>query len=207
MSDLSRETEPLEQMVARWARKLRASSGWTVETVLATAESLLIALEELSPHGAEARLLLAREARLSRAMMSRLEAIGRHAGLLRPCSANLPPYVSSLYALTRLPFAEFKKAIATDLRGMSRAEIARLFRKAQAKARQLRLITIRAPSGLADDTRQAVLADLRSALAQIGEAHGVGLTASPRPRLRRRGRTRQPEAEPTTRSSCPGSAP
>ena len=187
MSDLPRETEPLEQTVSRWARKLRASSGWTVETVLATSENLLIALKELSPHGAQARVLLAREARLSRAMMSKLESIGHHAGLLRPCAANLPPYVSSLYVLTRLPFAQFKKAIATDLRGLSRVEIARIFTPAQPglPGPRRRLATVRAPAGLADQKRRAVLADLRAALARIGEAHGIDLAVSPRGRRTR----------------------
>jgi hypothetical protein len=185
MNDLPRETEPLDQAVQRWARKLRATSGWTVETILATAENLLAALQELEPHGQKARAMLAAEARLSRPMMSRLEGIGRHAGMLRLRAANLPPYVTSLYVLTRKPFAEFKKAIETDLRGLSRSEIASLFSPAPVPAPRRKLITIRAPAGLADETRRAVMADIHSALARIGEAHGIALVLSPGGRRRR----------------------
>lgn len=75
--------------------------------------------------------------------------------VLRLSAANLPPYVSSLYALTQKPFAQFKQAIATDLRGLSRIEIARLFGKKQASAAAPRkLISVRAPAGPAPETRR-----------------------------------------------------
>jgi hypothetical protein len=197
MSDLPCTTEPLDQTVQRWARKLRASSGWTVETILATAENLLAALQELEPHGPKARDMLAAEARLSRPTMSRLETIGRHAGMLRLRAANLPPYVSSLYVLTRKPFAQFKKAIETDLRGLSRSEIAALFSPAQVSAPRRRLITIAAPADIADETRRAVMADIHAALARIGEAHGIGLALSPRSRRRRPGNAVRRAPTPT----------
>jgi hypothetical protein len=98
----------LYDAVQRWARQIRATSGWTVETILATGEKLLAAHQDLAPHGPKARAMLAAETRLSRPAMSRLEAIGRHAAMLRRRTASLPPNVSSLYALTRLPFAQFK---------------------------------------------------------------------------------------------------
>jgi hypothetical protein len=204
MSDAS--DAALHAAVQRWAREIRYKSGWTVETILATGEKLLAARRDLEPYGPKARAMLAAEARLSRPMMSRLEAIGRHAGMFRLRAANLPPYVSSLYALTQKPFADFKKAIETDLRGMSRAEIARLFAPLPRQDARRKLMTIAIPAGVADERRRAVTADIRAALERIGEEHGIGFAISPRRtagssrRLPAPDRPRQSAARSATRS-------
>jgi hypothetical protein len=179
MSNLN--DEALHHAVQRWAREIRYRSGWTVETILVTGEKLLAARKELAPHGPKARAMLATETRLSRPMMSRLEAIGRHATLFRPRAANLPPHISSLYALTRKPLAQLGKAIGRDLRGMTRTEIGRLFTTAPPpKGSRVRLMTIAAPASIAAETRLALTADIRLALERIGLEHGVGLAVSPR---------------------------
>lgn len=172
--------EALGHAVERWARELRYKSGWTVETILATAEKLVAACEALAPYGPKARAMLAAEARLSRPMMSRLEAIGRHAAMLRAAAANLPPHVSSIHALTRLPFTRFRTAIAMDLRGLSCAAIARHFAPAPPKGSRLRLMTITLPAGTPEATRRAVTADIGAALACIAQDHGIDVTASRR---------------------------
>ena len=176
----------LYDAVQRWARQIRATSGWTVETILATGEKLLAARHDLEPHGPKARAMLAAETRLSRPAMSRLEAIGRHAEMLRRRTASLPPYVSSLYALTRLPFAQFKQAIEMDLRGMSRSGIARLFASPPRSRSRRKLMTIAMPAGIADEARLKVMADLRAVIVQVGERHGIGLAISPRTAASRR---------------------
>jgi hypothetical protein len=178
--------ETLEETVERWARRLRATSGRTVESILATSEILIEALEALKVHGFKARTMLAAQARLSRPMMSRLEAIGRHAPMLRLRASTLPPYVTSLYALTQMPFGPFKKAIAADLRGLSRADIARVSGMASSPTQRRKLMIIKVSGDLADETRRAILEDIHSAVTRIGEAHGIGLAVSPRPRRRRR---------------------
>jgi len=175
----------LYDAVQRWARQIRATSGWTVETILATGEKLLAARQDLEPHGPKARAMLAAETRLSRPAMSRLEAIGRHAEMLRRRTASLPPHVSSLYALTRLPFAQFKQAIEMDLRGMSRSGIARLFAASPPPSRR-KLLTIAMPADIADEARLKVMADLRAAVVLVGEQHGIGLAISPRTAASRR---------------------
>jgi hypothetical protein len=179
MSQIMGEAEPLHQAVQRWARQIRASSGRTVETILATAENLLGALKELEPHGTKARQMLALEARLTLPLMAKLEAIGRHAPMLRLKVANLPPYVSSLYALTQKPFADFMKAIDTDLRGLSSSEIARLFASTSPVSRR-RLMTIAIPSGLPKEARRELMTDIRAAIERIGDAHRIDLIISPR---------------------------
>jgi hypothetical protein len=197
MNQIMGEAEPLQEAVQRWARQIRASSGRTIETILATAENLLAALKELEPHGTKARQVLALEARLSLPMMAKLEAIGRHAPVLRLKVANLPPYVSSLYALTQKPFADFMKAIDTDLRGMSSSEIARLFVSASPVSRR-RLVTIAIPSGMPREARRVLMTDIRAAIERIGDAHRIDLIVSPRaPTGRRNARPRRsPEQRP-----------
>lgn len=179
MSQLRDEAEPLHQAVERWARQIRATSGRTVETILATAEYLLAALKELAPHGTKARQMLARETRLSVPMMAKLEAIGQHAPMLRLKVANLPPYVSSLYALTQKPFADFMKAIDTDLRGMNRSEIARLFTAPARKPRR-KLMTIAVPADMPKEARRELITEIRTAIERIGDAHRIDLIVSPR---------------------------
>ena len=176
----------LYDAVQRWARQIRATSGWTVETILATGEKLLAARQDLEPHGPKARAMLAAETRLSRPAMSRLEAIGRHAAMLRRRTATLPPHVSSLYALTRLPFDQFEKAIETDLRGISRSAIARLFGASPRPGSRRNFVTIAMPAGIAEETRLKVMAALGAAVALVGERHRIGLAISPRTAISRR---------------------
>jgi hypothetical protein len=177
--------DALNTAVQRWAQEIRYKSRWTVETILGTAEKLLAACEELEPYGPKARAMLAAEARLSRPMMSRLEAIGRHAAMLRRKISNLPPHVSSLYALTRLPFAQFRKAIETDLRGMSCAAIMRHFAPRPPEASHRRLMTIALPAGIVKETRHPVMMDIRAAVARIAQVHGLEIAASPKARHRK----------------------
>jgi hypothetical protein len=167
----------LYDAVQRWAREIQSRSNWTVETILVTGEKLLAAYKDLAPHGPKARAMLAAETRLSRPMMSKLEAIGRHAAFFRPRAANLPPHISSLYALTRKPFGEFSKLIERDIRGMTRTDIARLSAPAPGASR-LRLMTISIPGAVGDETRREVMVDIRDALRQIAEGHGIEITAT-----------------------------
>jgi hypothetical protein len=141
--------------------------------------------------------VLALEARLSLPMMAKLEAIGRHAPVLRLKVANLPPYVSSLYALTQKPFADFMKAIDTDLRGMSSSEIARLFAAPSRKPCR-KLMTIAIPSDMPREARHELMTDIRAAIERIGDAHRIDLIVSPRaPTGRRNARPRRsPEQRP-----------
>jgi hypothetical protein len=198
MNQIMGEAEPLQQAVQRWARQIRASSGRTVETILATAENLLNALKELEPQGTKARQMLALEARLSQPMMAKLEAIGRHAPMLRLKVANLPPYVSSLYALTQKPFADFMKAIDTDLRGMSSSEIARLFAAPSRKPCR-KFMTIAIPSGMPKEARRELMTDIRAAIERIADAHRIDLIVSPRAKAAR-GKSR-PRISPEQRPS------
>lgn len=172
--------------VQRWARQIRGTSAWTVETILSTGEKLLAARQDLEPHGPKARAMLAAETRISRPAMSRLEAIGRHAAMLRRRKATLPPHASTLYALTRLPFTQFEKAIETDLRGMSRSAIARLFASPPRSGSRCKLMTIAMPAGIADEARLKVMADLRAVVELVGERNGIGLAISPRTAVSRR---------------------
>ncbi|MGE0008154.1 MAG: hypothetical protein AB7S92_21545 [Parvibaculaceae bacterium] len=184
----------LHDAVRRWAAEIRHRSGWTVETILVAAENLLAAVQDLAPHGPHARNLLAAEAKLSRAMMSRLEAIGRNAATLRLYSANLPPHLSSLHALTRLPCTQFRRAVASDLRGMSCAAIVRRFTPAPPRRPRGGRMIIALPAGMAEETRRKVEAEIAAAVARIAKDHGF-TAANFRHRAGRRPAPRPPSSD------------
>jgi hypothetical protein len=83
MTSTPYDSEALDRLVAPWAAKIAKSSGTTVEAIVANAENVRAAVQELEPHGRKARQLLAARAGLSRPMMSKLETIGHRAQLLR----------------------------------------------------------------------------------------------------------------------------
>lgn len=142
MSDNASESEAIRDLVEQWASRIRRTSGATVEAILMQAENVLEALRELRPHGPKARQLLQARARLSQPVLSKLEAIGRHAPLMRLKAAKLPPSVSSLYTLTQKPWSQFLKAIEIDLRGLSGTEIHHLFEPSPQPSTMSRLMTL-----------------------------------------------------------------
>jgi hypothetical protein len=73
-----------------------------------------------------------------------------------------------------------------DLRGMSRSGIARLFASQPLPGSRRKLLTIEMPAGIADEARLKVMADLRAAVALVGERNGIGLAISPRTLASRR---------------------
>jgi hypothetical protein len=178
MNDPASQIAMRDQLVEQWSTRITRSSGVTVEGILMQAENVLNALRDLSPYGPQARRMLERRSRLSRPMMSKLEAVGQHAGLLRLKASRLPASMSSLYVLTRKPWRLFIKAIESDLRGMSRAEISRLFDSAPPRRAMSRLMTISVRHDVGDAARLALVADIRAALAQIMEEHDIDLRAS-----------------------------
>ncbi|MGE3871470.1 MAG: hypothetical protein AB7F74_00800 [Parvibaculaceae bacterium] len=178
MSSTPGESEALDRLVASWAAKIAGSSGTTVEAIVTLAENVRDALQELDPHGRAARRLLAQHAGLSRPMLSKLETIGRRAEPLRRRAAALPPSLSSLYALARKPEAEFAQALAMDLRGKSRAEIAALFAPPSPPRPRRQLMTILVPPGLNEVARRLLTADIAAALARIMETRRVDLDIS-----------------------------
>ncbi|WP_162914298.1 hypothetical protein [Taklimakanibacter lacteus] len=175
MHDSARPTEMRDQLVEQWSARIARSSGTTVEGILMQGENVLNALRDLRPYGPQARRMLELRARLSRPTMSKLEAIGRHAGLLRLRANRLPASMSSLYVLTQRPWRHFLKAIETDLRGMSRAEISCLFTAGPPKAAMCPLMTIVIPRTAGKAARPALIADINAALMQIGERHAIDL--------------------------------
>jgi hypothetical protein len=178
MSSTACESEALDRLIAPLAAKIARSSGTTVEAIVTNAQNVHAALTELEPHGRKARQLLALRSGLSRAMMSKLETIGRHAQLLRHMARTLPPSVSSLYALARKPWPEFKHAVMMDLRGKSRAEIRALFAPRSPPRTGRKHVSILLPPDLAEAAKSRLMADIEEALARIGEAHGVYLAVS-----------------------------
>jgi len=123
MSDSVSGIDPLDRRINKWAAMISDCSGSTLAGILLSAENVFHAVRDLSSYGPEVRRTLQARARLSQPMMSKLEAIGRHAALFRLQADNLPPSVSSLYALAQRPGHEMIRAIATDLRDKTRAEI------------------------------------------------------------------------------------
>jgi hypothetical protein len=173
-SDAS-NTEALDRLIERWAARIGQSSGRTVEGILLQAENVLSALRELRPYGPQARHMLQTRSRLSQPTLSKLEAIGRHAELMRLRASKLPPSVSSLYALTLKPWNQFLKAIEVDLRGMSRSEIQRLFAHAPPPNRMCKLMTISIAPHVGEATRLQLIADIRGALALIAKDRRIEL--------------------------------
>jgi hypothetical protein len=178
MKDNGDDAEALDCLIEQWAARIKRSSSTTVEGILMQAENVLEALRELRPHGPRARQLLQARARLSQPMVSKLEAIGRHAALMRLRASRLPPSISSLYVLTQKPWRQFLKAIEIDLRGMSRVELQQLFALPAQPRRMSRLMTISIPHDLSAAARQEVIIDIQAALGQISEDHGVDLGLS-----------------------------
>jgi hypothetical protein len=178
MNDTGNDAEALDGLIERWAAKIKRSSSTTVEGILMQAENVLEALRELRPHGPKARQLLQARARLSQPMISKLEAVGRHAALMRLRASRLPPSISSLYVLTRKPWRQFLKAIEIDLRGMSRVELQQLFVPPAQPRRMSRLMAISIPHDLSGTARQELIIDIRAALGQISEARGIDLGLS-----------------------------
>lgn len=171
----------LECLVEQWAARIGHSSGRTVEGILLQAENVMKALRDLRPYGPKARIMLQARARLSQPALSRLEAIGRHAELMRLRASKLPPSVSSLYALTRMPWNRFLKAIEIDLRGLSRAGIQQLFAHAPPSRKMCRLLTIRIAPEVNETTRAQLIADIGAAVARIAENRKIDLKSTPSP--------------------------
>jgi hypothetical protein len=169
------QSEALDRLVAPWAAKIAKSCGTTVEAIVANAENVRAALQELKPHGRKARQLLAARSGLSRPMMSKLETIGRHATLPRRKADFLPPSVGALYVLARKSWPEFKRAVMMDLRGKSRAGIKALFAEPPAPKPSHRLMTILVPPELDDAVRCVLIADIEATLARITDNHKVDL--------------------------------
>lgn len=184
------ESEALDRLLEHWAAKIAKSSGTTIETIVTNAENVRAALRELSPYGRNARQLLALRSGLSRPMMSKLETIGRHAQLLRHKAGTLPPSVSSLYALARKPWPEFKQAVMMDLRSRNRAEIKALFAPPALPKPTRKLMTILVPRDLGEAARLTLIADIEAALARIAEDRKIDLEAmKPSVKIRLNART------------------
>src|SRR5437773_611979 len=130
MSDSVSGIDPLDRRINRWAAMISDCSGSTLAGILLSAENVFHAVRDLGSYGPEARRMLQARARLSQPKMAKLEAIGRRAALFRLQADNLPLSVSSLYDLARRPDHEMIRAIATDLREKTRAEIKGLFASA-----------------------------------------------------------------------------
>jgi hypothetical protein len=167
--------EAIDRLIEQWAARIRRSSGTTVEAILMQAENVLGAISALRPHGPKARRLLQMRARLSQPMLSKLEAIGRHSGLMRLKVERLPPSVSSLYLLTREPWRQYLKAIEIDLRDMTRSEISRLRAHAPQPMAMRKLMTIKVPLDIGEAERLQLIKAIRSAVTQIAEDRGIEL--------------------------------
>ena len=186
MSDSVSGIDPLDRRINKWAAMISDCSGSTLAGILLSAENVFHAVRDLSSYGPEVRRTLQARARLSQPMMSKLEAIGRHAALFRLQADNLPPSVSSLYALAQRPGHEMIRAIATDSREKTRAEIKGLFASACPARTTQPLMTIAVPAGVGNATKLQLIADIKSALDRIGEERKIGLSI----RSRRTGRRR-----------------
>ena len=161
-------------------------SATTLAGILLNAENVFHAARDLGRYGPQARRRLQLKARLSQPMMSKLEAIGRHAEFFRRKAHNLPPSVSSLYALAKKPPHEIARAIEMDLRGKTRAEITGLFAAPTPARRPQRLMTISVPAGVADATKFQLIAGIKAAISRIGQERKIALS------VRSHGQTKKP---------------
>jgi hypothetical protein len=193
MSITPRENEALDRQIELWGAKIARSSGTTVEAIVTHAENVCDALRELRPLGRKARQLLAEHSGLSRPMISKLEAIGAHAGLLRRMAHTLPPSLSSLYALVRKPLPEFEQAVMMDLRGKTRTEIRALFAPPPPRQRTRRLLTVLVPPDLGEAGRCVLVADISAALIRIIDRRRVDLDISLPAQLRDTWQSLSPE--------------
>ena len=112
--------------VETWAMVIGRCLDKFVDVILILAESVLAALRELRPHYPRARYLLQARTRLSQPMVSKLEAIGRHAALMRPKAMRSLPSRSSFYILSQKPARQYLRTVEIDLRWMSYAKIRQL---------------------------------------------------------------------------------
>jgi len=190
MSDSVSGIEPLDRRINRWAAMISDCSGSTLAGILLNAENVFHAVRDLGSYGPGARRMLQTKARLSQPMMSKLEAIGRHAALFRLQADNLPPSVSSLYALAQRPGHEMIRAIAMNLRDKTRAEIKGLFAPARPARTTQPLMTIVVPAGVQNATKLQLIADIEAALDRIGEERKIGLSVRSRRPGRRRNHAR-----------------
>jgi len=161
-------------------------SATTLAGILLNAENVFHAVRDLGRYGPQARRRLQLKTRLSQPMMSKLEAIGRHAELFRRKAHNLPPSVSSLYALAQKPPHEIAGAIEMDLRGKSRSEITGMFAAPRPARRPQRLMTILVPAGVADATKFQLIADIKLAIGRIGQERKIALSVRSRSTVRRK---------------------
>jgi len=109
-----------------------------------------------------------------------------HAGLLRRKAHNLPPSVSSLYALARKPQHELAGAIEMDLRGKTRSQIMALFAAPRLAQPAQRLMTISVPPGVANATKLLLIADIKTALGRISQERKIALSVKSRSMAERR---------------------
>jgi hypothetical protein len=172
--------ETLDHRIERWAVMISDCSATTVAGILLIAENVFHAVRDLGRYGPQARLRLQLKARLSQPMMAKLEAIGRHAEVFRRKAHNLPPSVSSLYALARKSPHKMASAIEMDLRGKTRSEIMELFAAPRAAKPAQRLMTISAPPGVADATKLQLIADIKAAIGRIGGERKIVLSIKAR---------------------------
>ena len=179
-------TETLDHRIERWAAMISDCSATTLAGILLSAENVFHAVSELGRYGPQARHRLQVKARLSQPMMSKLEAIGRHAGLLRRKAHNLPPSVSSLYFLACKPDHELAGAIEMDLRGKTRSQLMALFAAPRLDQIAQRLMTISVPPGVANATKLLLIADIKTALDRIGQERKIALSVKSRSMAKRR---------------------
>jgi hypothetical protein len=92
----------------RWAAMISDCLAITLAGLLLSAQNVFHAVLDVGRHGLEARRRLQLKVRLSRPMMAKLEAIGRHCELIRRKAHNLPASVSSLHALAHKPLQSEK---------------------------------------------------------------------------------------------------
>lgn len=176
MSDDTFDLEPLDHIIDRLAAKISGSCTNSLDAILTNAENVSEALKELEPHGKRARRQLRKRANLSQPMMAKLEAIGRHSQLFRSKAYNLPPSMSTLYALTCLPEEEMRNKIEMDLRAVSRSKLVNFASHSPPSPSTVWLLSVFTQTDLDDEKKLELIQEISANVMNVAERHAVKIS-------------------------------
>lgn len=173
-----KESNNIQQILDLWAEKISQASARNLDAILTRAESVNQALAELAPYGKKARRKLQKMVGLSQSTMAKLEKVGVRVDSFRAMAHNLPPSMSTLYELARMPDATMLSLIAKDIRTLSRSKLLLQSNVGRGSRNVERLLTVLTESKLENLCRHQIIEEIVTAVENIGAGHNIKLIIS-----------------------------
>lgn len=171
-----KNNDEMQRIASSWAEKISQGSARSVDAILTQAADLNQALMELNPYGKKARKKLQTLAHLSQSTMAKLESIGKRVAIFQQVKQNLPPSMSTLYLLAKMPADKMTKFVANDLRAISRAKLMDQISAKQTDRSELRLLSVHSQGEIDVETHRSIVRDLTKAVEQVSSNTGVTLS-------------------------------